>query len=352
MYALQYSEGFCVLWRNYNLRNHLRDVHKVDFADAAGGDKPKQGGISSFFKPTKVSPARSTSWDDRVMEFVCRDLRPVSVVTGDGFLSLVNFREPGYRVPSATQVTKLIQRKHLNGLKILMEKLSKVQHVALTTDLWTSRRTEGYITVTVHFINPDSWKLESGVLTTCKFADRHTADNIAAKLNAEITRFGLDERVTAIVHDQAANMKKALRLMAPDDKPERMRWTACRMESSGSSGCDSENEDQASAASAIESLECAGHRLQYSLHAGLSVPAIESLLAASRRIVGHFNHSTLSSDALKKKQQGNNKSPKQLVQDWATRWDSAFLMLERLVELRWFAIAVLAEGKADGSAFG
>ena len=42
------------------LRNHLRDVHKVDFADAAGGDKPKQGGISSFFKPTEVSPARST----------------------------------------------------------------------------------------------------------------------------------------------------------------------------------------------------------------------------------------------------------------------------------------------------
>ena len=96
-----------------NLRNHLRDVHKVDFADAAGGDKPKQGGVSSFFKPTKVSPARSTSCDDRVVEFVCRDLRPVSVVTGDGFLSLVNFLEPGYRVPSATQVTKLIQRKHL-----------------------------------------------------------------------------------------------------------------------------------------------------------------------------------------------------------------------------------------------
>ena len=37
-----------------NLRIHLRDVHKVDVADAAGGDKPKQGGISSFFKPTKV----------------------------------------------------------------------------------------------------------------------------------------------------------------------------------------------------------------------------------------------------------------------------------------------------------
>ena len=89
--------------RSSNLRNHLRDVHKVDFADAAGGDKPKQGGISSFFKPTKVSPARSTSCDDRVVESVCRDLRPASVVTGDGFLSLVNFLEPGYRVPSVTQ---------------------------------------------------------------------------------------------------------------------------------------------------------------------------------------------------------------------------------------------------------
>lgn len=345
-----------------NLRNHLQDVHKVSVNQADDSKiKKGAGGIASFFKPAKLAPARAASCDDKIVEFVCRDLRPIAVVTGAGFRSLINFLEPAYRVPSATQVTKLIQRKHDVGLKLLSEKLTPVRAVALTTDLWTSRRTEGYITVTVHFIS-DSWQLQSGVLTTCKFSERHTAENIAAKLNSEIARFGLQDKVTAIVHDQAANMKKALRLLGDSTESEVVSSSVDGGNDSSSSESepepdfDAESEadegEQTAAASAmrIESLECAGHRLQCSLQAGLKLPAIKTLLTASRKIVGHFNHSTASCDALRRKQQGNNKSPKQLIQDCATRWDSAFLMLERLIELRWFVSAVLAEGKAQGGA--
>ena len=132
-----------------NLRNHLRDVHKINLTadDTSSANKKQAGGIAAFFKPAKISSVRAASCGDRIVEFVCRDLRPISIVTGEGFLSLMHFLEPGFVVPSATQVTKLIRRKHEAGLKLLIEKLKPVNSVALTTDLWTSRRTEGYITL-------------------------------------------------------------------------------------------------------------------------------------------------------------------------------------------------------------
>ena len=44
----------------------------------------------------------------------------------------------------------------------VVENLEKASSMALTTDLWTSRRMEVYITITVHFIN-ESWHIHSTV---------------------------------------------------------------------------------------------------------------------------------------------------------------------------------------------
>ena len=86
---------------------------------------------------------------------VALDLRPVSIVTGVGFRRLMYACEPGYRVPSSTQVLKLLKKKHSDGLSRLRTMLASVSGVGLTTDMWTSRALDGYITLTAHFINDD-----------------------------------------------------------------------------------------------------------------------------------------------------------------------------------------------------
>ena len=73
-----------------------------------------------------------------------------------------------------------------------MEKvLASVDGVSLTTDMWTSRSQQGYITMMWHFIDVD-WALQTLTLTTAGFAEQHTAENIGARLveifdTAEIT---------------------------------------------------------------------------------------------------------------------------------------------------------------------
>lgn len=72
-------------------------------------------------------------------------------------------------------------------------------HVAITTDSWTSRAVESYLTVTVHYITSD-WKLESKVLQTREMPKRHTALNIAERLQDCISEWNIDkERVSAIM---------------------------------------------------------------------------------------------------------------------------------------------------------
>ena len=76
-----------------------------------------------------------------------------------------------------------------------------------TTDIWTSAATEGYISLTCHYIS-SKWALESCCLGTVAFSEQHTADNIAEKLTALTERFSLPKLAqVGLVHDQAASME-------------------------------------------------------------------------------------------------------------------------------------------------
>lgn len=85
----------------------------------------------------------------------------------------------------------------------------------------------------------------------------------------------------------------------------------------------------------IASIHCTVHRLQLVIEdAVLTQRAIIDLLAKCRRLVTHFNHSALACHELKLLQEEQGNVPLLPVQDVPTRWNSAYLMVERLVKLK------------------
>jgi len=52
--------------------------------------------------------------------------------------------------------------------------------MALTSDIWTSHATQGYITITAYYVSKD-WKIQSYVLCTCERPERHTGIKIATR---------------------------------------------------------------------------------------------------------------------------------------------------------------------------
>ena len=89
------------------------------------------------------------------------------------------------------------------------EKLSATEYCSLTTDLWTSRQTMGYMTVTCHFIS-EEWGFESFVLETAHIDVEHTAVNLSSELRRITDKWNISNKIHCITTDNAKNIRNAV----------------------------------------------------------------------------------------------------------------------------------------------
>lgn len=79
------------------------------------------------------------------------DMQPSSVVEDKGFKKFVKILDPRYEIPSRRTVMRKILPEKYKDIKIkLKEKIDSTTHLALTTDIWTSRQIRSYCCVTGH----------------------------------------------------------------------------------------------------------------------------------------------------------------------------------------------------------
>ncbi len=111
---------------------------------------------------------------------IARNLRPISIVNGDSFKYLLSCLEPGYSVPSRVHIATVCWRPYETEKESLRNTITG-KHIDLTTDIWTSAAVQGYMTLTVHFVD-ESRQLRSKVLLTEEIPEHHTGQNIADRL--------------------------------------------------------------------------------------------------------------------------------------------------------------------------
>ncbi|CAF1549422.1 unnamed protein product [Adineta ricciae] len=86
--------------------------------------------------------------------------------------------------------------------------LKNVQHIALTSDFWSTRQQESFVCITGHYVNNDM-NFDSTALHFQSFKERHFAHNIAEEVNSCLREFDIHNKITTVACDGAANMKKA-----------------------------------------------------------------------------------------------------------------------------------------------
>ena len=284
-----------------SMQSHLLSRHPDEYR----APEAKNRTMDDFVVSKKCSTARASEITRRIAEMAARDLRPLSIVEGSGFKSLMSYVEPGYVVPSRTHIAAVCRRLYNTQREKLQETVSSCESVALTTDIWTSAAVHGYMTLTVHFIG-ESWSLYSKVLLTDEMPERHTGQNIADRLKKAAGDWSIPtEHIIACVHDNAANAVNGLQLTG---------WPH---------------------------FGCVAHTLQLCINSGLDAPAITRMTATARKIVGHFKHSVVAMSGLREKQVQLDVPQHHLIQDVATRWNSTFFMLDRLAEQRVAIYAVI-----------
>lgn len=260
---------------------------------------PNEGG-------SLATHAEVTELISRMIE---KDLLPISIVSGDGFRELLAYTLQNYKMPSAGDITRLIEAHFHEKTEELAVQLGKVDKVALTADFWTALPFQKYITVFCCFITED-WQGRSAVLQTHRLPSdcQTTTESITERLLNTGQTWGVAGKVTACVHNNMQDIPSA---------------HACDLV-------------------AWDYVPCFATTLQLAVSDGLTEDLVR-IIAAAGRLVRHFNRSPLASEALKQKQNQMCLPQHKLIQSSKTRWDTICDMFERLLEQRWAIKAVLSD---------
>ena len=161
---------------------HLKSQHSIDeetevlqskTAGTKNSTAPGQSKIQDVLKnKLPRSGNRATAITKSIGVFIAKDMRPYSVVENKGFQHMINVLEPRYDLPSRVHFSEKVIPKLYEEVKAEVESdLKSAEFVALTSDGWTSRSTESYITVTAHFIQ--EWNIKNYVLQTRRMDEKN-----------------------------------------------------------------------------------------------------------------------------------------------------------------------------------
>lgn len=314
----------CQVFINYSggstssLLKHLKSVHKNLNPDTETPGT-STGQLSSFGITVgkHCSVTRTAELNKLLCNVVTQNSLPISFVESKSVRDLLKYAEPNYKCISAEHAKELIKLEAGDLKTKIKEQIAKSKAVTLTTDNWTSVNNESFMAVTSSYID-ENWCLQSPVLATKNLQERHTAEYLAQELKCVIEHWEISDRVIAIVHDNASNIKGVARMICD-------KWW---------------------------DIGCAAHTLQICINHAMGIHAISNnyisrTINAASRLVGHFHHSSMATQALLKKQESmgdpNVPGKLKLIQYGRTRWNSIFDMFERLLQLRWPLTAVLSD---------
>lgn len=292
-----------------SLKRHLKKKHAIVRLNPTDNDR------ISRTEP-HVSAKREEEINLTLAKIIAVNQLPISFCSSPGgelFAGLF----PGYKmIKEEAMKRRLLLFKENISLKIKSE-IKDLEFVSLTTDLWTSLANDSYLSVTAHFINKE-WQLNTYLLDTTLMPDKHTAENITAKMN-EVFRDWISCKISAVVSDNASNITNAIR---------NLDNLLCK-----------------------DNVTCTAHTVQLVINGILKNPDIKQIVEKASKIVGHFKHSTLATNALKEKQKLLDIPLLKLLQCNKTRWNSTYIMLDRLIKNRTALMNVLADRNVTNQRF-
>lgn len=97
-----------------------------------------------------------------------------------------------------------------NQRKAFRKSFENVKYICATSDVW-SRSNISFIAISVHYIEPNTFKLQTNFIACEHFAGRHTNDRVAYKLKSIFDRYGITEKVYFVTTDGGAEYVAAFK---------------------------------------------------------------------------------------------------------------------------------------------
>ncbi|CAJ1087170.1 zinc finger BED domain-containing protein 1-like isoform X1 [Xyrichtys novacula] len=321
-----------------NLSYHLEKNHPIEFSEFVKSNtdqmreafatafsriKTEPSGLHVQQQPQDTSLRQSLSYENRryndltaaVVNFVCEGLYPVSVIEERTFKNLMSIVDPGYSLPSKTDLAvKMLPQMYHRTRDLVFSELAGVVHCGVTTDLWQSRtQNRTYISLSMHSVNFSStagFTMTNKCLKTFEVQEDNTAENITRAMYEAFVEWGITHKVVGATTNGSVDIVKACSLLELS----------------------------------VE-MPCLGHTINHAMVEAFQLPQIDSFLGCCRKLVDHFQEPAMYLLRDKQKQHGLPQCP--LITDRGRSWLATLTMLQRLKEQQVAVTATLMESSSS-----
>ena len=135
------------------------------------------------------------------MNLIVTNQLPLSFINSNGFREFMALIEPNYKLPCDATFKNRLMFVYDDVRSQIKSELNAASYVSFSTDGWTSRSQDSYITVNAHFIN-NKWEGKSYNLATVTMNEAHTSVNLAIFLNSILNEWELTDKAIAVVTDK------------------------------------------------------------------------------------------------------------------------------------------------------
>ncbi|CAN1752123.1 Zinc finger BED domain-containing protein RICESLEEPER 2 [Linum perenne] len=147
-----------------------------------------------------------------VCHWIILEEQPLCTADSDMFTYMLKHGNPLYqRISRASVTTDLFSTYDIFKCK-LQATLANVRRVNLTTHMWKSNQTIGYMVVTYHFVN-EYWRLQNCLLDFCVVSPPHSGLVISDELHKCLVNWNLEKKVWIITVDNATSNDVAMRTL-------------------------------------------------------------------------------------------------------------------------------------------
>ncbi|XP_042079841.1 E3 SUMO-protein ligase ZBED1-like [Haplochromis burtoni] len=213
-----------------NIFYHLKQKHFLEYKKAIKAREELCASTSEVVRPKKMTQQtidvalnRCTPYDksnklwgeitDAVTHCLARDMMPIQSVEREGFKKMLETFDPRYKLPAKKYFSKVALPALYEEIRTeVSNALSSVEFFASTTDTWSSRTSDPYMSLTIHYVDKD-WQLQNKCLETSFFPEDHTGETIARVLKEFLSSWNLqEEKQVCVTTDNEANIVKAVAL--------------------------------------------------------------------------------------------------------------------------------------------
>nr|XP_049462644.1 E3 SUMO-protein ligase ZBED1-like [Anopheles coluzzii] len=298
-----------------NLKRHLNLVHKtvpylkqkqpipqtINIDDEAGPSAVNFQPSNQYFNSNMsiqgylkkpINSETKKVLDRMLLDLICKECLPFNLVESEIFKKFVYTLNPNYIMPTRKSLSNaLLPSVYNQEFEKAKEKLSTAKAIAITSDGWTNLNQISFFALTGHYID-ENCKLSSILIECSEFENPHSGRNIANWIQGTLNKFDIEDKIVAMVTDNASNMKAAS-----------TELNFCH-------------------------IPCFAHTLNLIVRDAIKksvLPVVEEV----KRVVMLFKKSPKASQMLADTQKKLNLDQLKMIQEVSTRWNSGYDMLNR-----------------------